>query len=349
MFKCILKSATIILTLLTQFSFAVCCSDDCVQCIDIGFGWRRDNLKWSVPCLHESSGSAIASSNLHFNDIEMYTINGKAHWAASEYYIRLSGDYGSSFKGRAHQNFTITDSILNGTLSTFVNNHVKDRSEFFDCTGAVGYPYMSCDLCLLIAPLIGYSFHRQRVRVKDAHHHSFGSDFSLSSSNPFFSTSDLPIPSSAGPSDLSSGGGLDSNFFFDPFYSSSPSNVAELIGFSPNNHTSNYRFTWYGPFIGVDIAYSLDSCWTLFSELEYHFWDKSHRKRKSLTAVDFVDHFHSERDAYGFNGTIGTTWDMGSCWYATIAVDFRWWKSNGHHDTLEWKSVDTNISLGYMF
>ena len=350
MFSRILKLATITLISLTGLSFAGCCGiDDCTQIIDIGFGWRRDNLTWHTKGMEGGYHSATASSDFHFNDIEMYTVNGKAHWVGSEYYIRLSGDYGSSIKGRAHQHFVITSPILGGTLSTFVNNHVKPRSEFFDCTGAVGYPIMSYNGCLLIVPLIGYSFHRQRIRVKEGHDNSFSSDFSLSSSNPFFSSSSLPASSSASLSDLTPSGALDSNFYFDPFANNSASNVAELIGFSPKKHISNYRFTWYGPLVGVDIAYGLDDRWTLFTELEYHFLDRSHRKRNSLTAVDFVDDYHSERWAYGFNGTIGTNWDMGACWYATIAIDFKWWRSPGHHDVLSWKSVDANISLGYMF
>jgi hypothetical protein len=349
MFMRLVKLATVILTSLTSLSFAGCGGYTCVQSLDVGFGWRRDNLKWHVSDMQDSYQSALASSKFNFKDLEMYTVNAKAHWAGSEYYIRLSGDYGSSIKGRCHQEFIISSPILDGTLSTFVSNHVKRRSEFYDVTGAVGYPFMSCDNCLMVVPIIGFSFHRQRIRVKEEKDNSFGSDFSLDSSNPFFSSSGIPAPSSESISNLGSSGDFDSNYFFDPFYSDSPSNVAELIGFSPKNHTSSYRYTWFGPFVGVDIAYGLDDRWTIFTELEYHFQDRAHCKRNSLTAVDFVDDYHSERYAYGFNGSFGTTWDMGSCWYATIAVDFKWWKSNGHHDTLEWYSVGSNISLGYMY
>ncbi|MBA3722680.1 MAG: hypothetical protein H0W88_09810 [Parachlamydiaceae bacterium] len=339
LFKRLLILATFTLIGITSIGFA----DECFQSVEFGLGWRRDDLKWKANRMEESSGSAVASSHINFKDIEMYTAHGKAKWAGSEYYIRLSADYGISDKGRAKDKFRLdASSLFSSEVGAHVSDPVKRRSEFYDFSGAVGYPLTFCECRLLAVPLIGFSYHRQRIRVKHRRHErsSFTSDFSLdSSSNPFDATSTSDLFSSSS-----------SSSEFNPFSDDSVSQLASLIGFHPKKRTSNYRFTWYGFYIGTDIAYALDSCWTIFTELEYHFYDRCHRKRKSFTAVDFVDEYHSEGIAHGFNGTIGTTFAMGSCWFSTIAVDFKWWKSNGKkQDSLQWKSTGINITLGYMF
>lgn len=355
MFKRFFKLATLLFVLISLPSFAQCGGDCCIQSIDFGFGWRRDNIKWKITGIEESSVDAIASSHLKFEDIESYTYHGKARWAGSAFYIRLAGDYGSTFKGHFHERFAIDSPLLGGVLRTHVEHPVKRKSEVFDFTGAVGYPFLTCDNCLMIVPVIGYSFHRQRFRVNDKTDNSFtSSNFSLESTNPFFDDSSPFVTSSGSMTDYS----------FNPFSSNSQSNIASLIGFSQKKFTENYRFTWYGPFVGIDLAWGLDEVWTLFTELEYHFLDRSNRKRKSYTAVDFVDDYHSKKWAYGFNGEIGTTIDLGSCWYCVIQVDFRFWKSysrkhyhgSSYYDTsvrrkddILWKSVGANIHLGYIF
>ncbi len=364
MFKSLVKLAAITFMSITSLSFGSC-GGSCVQSFEIGVGWRKDNLKWNVDdvsnsCSNSSFSSASSAcykaevySDLHFKDIEMYTVNAKAHWAGSEYYIRLAGDYGSSFKGQGWQRFGISASVLSGSLSTSVSNPTKRRSEFYDFTGAVGYPFMTCNNSLLIVPVVGYSFHRQRIKVKEGHHDSFSSDFSLSSSNPFFSSSSIPssysYSASSSDSSFSSSSESSSSDDFDPFQSSSSSSIAGLVGFSPEKLISSYRFSWYGPLVGLDIAYGLDNRWTVFGEFEYHFYDRCNRKRNSVTAVNFIDHYHSKKSASGFNGTVGTTWDMGCSWYTTVAVDFKYWKSDGHDDKVEWSSVGANIALGCMF
>lgn len=336
MFKRLVGFATLLLISLNSIAFA-----DCTQSFEFGVGWRRDDLRWRANRLHESSVDAQVASHIHFEDINMYTAHAKGRWADSEYYVRLSAEYGLSDKGRAEEVFKIKSSLFDelstgsDILRTSVSSPIKRRSEFYDFTGAVGYPFLVAGDCLMIVPLVGASFHRQRIRVKDDEESSFDSYFSFSSENVFFPTSDPILSSSSDEGD--------------PFSSSSASNVASLFGISPERRTSVYRFTWWGPFAGVDIAWALDPCWTLFGEFEGHFLDRCHQKRKSHTAVSFVDHFHGKRWSYGFNGCVGTAFCMGDCWYATLVIDFKFMKSDQHYDELLWKSAGVNINLGCVF
>jgi hypothetical protein len=101
--------------------------------------------------------------------------------------------------------------------------------------------------------------------------------------------------------------------------------------------------------LGADIAFALDSKWTIFTELEGHFLDNCHRKRKSWTGVHFVDDYHKQSHAYGFNGVVGLTYYIANCWYTTLSVDYDWWKASHKHDDLHWQKVGCKIGLGYMF
>lgn len=317
-------------------AFCGCWSDDyCSQSLEFGVGWRRDNLKWKVKDMHSSYCKCMdADSTIRFNDIDMYTLSGKLRWVGRNYYVRLSGMYALSDKGRAKQHFNIHDSSLfysDDSVCVHTNNHIKRRSEFYDFELAVGYPLDFFCCRLIVVPLIGFSYDRQRIRVDEKHHHS-----SSSSSSSYFS--------------VSSSNSFKSCEYSNPFSCSSSSrNIASALGLSNHKDSANYRFSWYGPLAGVDIAYALDDCWTLFTQLEGLFLNNVHRKRKSWTGVGFVDDYHHKGWAYGFDGVLGTTFMIHGSWFSTISVEYKWWKGHSKHDELHWKSVNVNASVGYIF
>lgn len=354
MLKSFITLATLIGVLQTSVVFAFCddicslfCSDSsstCYQSLDIKAGWRRDSLDWKLKNLHSSYVSGDVDDRIFFKDIDSYTISGQAKWVSSEYYIRVSAEYGLTDKGRAHEHFKIDSPLLFGPIGVETSDPIKRRSEVYDFDAAVGYPFAFCNCRLSIIPLIGFSFHRQHLRVKspessyydsyDSYNMSSSSFFSNHSSSSFFVSSDNPFigfPSS------------------DPFGSSSDPQIASALGLSNPHRTSTYRFTWYGFYLGADIAYAMDSCWTLFWNTEFHFLDNCHRKRKSWTGVYFVDDYHEKGFAYGFNNSVGVNYYMCNSWYGTISVDFNWWKAHSHRDELYWKKVGAKIGLIYAF
>lgn len=359
MFKSLIAFTTLI-CIITSFSLlADCC---CCQSADVSVGWRRDSLDWETSRLHSSYIDGRAKSDILFKDINSYTISGTAKWAGTFFYVRLSGEYGLTDKGRAHERFRINSPYyLYDPIEVHTNDKIKRRSEVYDFNGAVGYPLSFCCCRFSAIPLIGFSFHRQHLRVKgdkrcchSSHSSSSSSDsysdYSSSSSCSFCSSyCDFCSSSSSSSFCVCSSNPFISSQCSNPFSSRSDPNIAHDLGLCTRHRTSNYRFTWYGFYIGADLAYALDSCWTLFSELEYHFLDRCHRKRKSWTGVDFVDDYHKSGWAHGFNGVVGVTYAFSTCWYTTLGVDFRWWKADSRHDDLEWKMVGAKIGVGYMF
>lgn len=359
------KSLSAFLTFAYLFAFSALFAefDCCCQCADVSVGWRRDQLDWKLDHLDSSYIRGHANSHIHFTDINSYTLSGKAKWVGSCYYVRFSAEYGFTDKGRAHEQFKIHSPHLYYPIEVHTSDRIKRRSEVYDFNIAAGYPFTFLCSRLSVIPLIGFSFHRQHLRVKQpedispSSSSSSSSNFSSSSSiSPSYSAYYYPSSSSEffayhSSSDffVESSNPFKHSPYLNPFSSSSDSSIASELGLSNSHRTDTYRFTWYGFYLGADIAYALDSCWTLFSELEVHFLDSCHRKRKSWTGVYFVDGHHKEGWAYGFNGVVGLTYAFSTCWYTTINVDFRWWEADANHDDLEWKMVGAKIGLGYVF
>lgn len=236
--------------------------------------------------------------------MDMYSVNGKARWVGDCYYLRLDADYAQTVKGRAHEDFLLENTEL-PSVSAFMNNHIKRYSEVYDFTFASGYPFRLFCRCVELVPIVGFSYHRQRLRVKDC---------------------ERLIPCC----------GFDNE-------------EAALYGFcNPHRCTSQYRFTWYGGLVGMDLAIGLDGIWTLWGEFEYHF-GRCHRKRDSNLGSDFIDEYHHHGYAQGFNGTVGTTVVICTDWYLGFYLDGKIWRSKNHGDNLDWNSVAANMTIGYQF
>lgn len=333
------------LAVFSQTAFSCFAYDTCYTSFELGVGWRRDSIDWEIKRLSASAIDALVSSHTHFKEMDFYTVNGRIMWGGPCYYIRLSGDYGLSTHGRSKENFKIFSPLLGGSLDITTRAPVKRRSEVYDFNLAVGYPFSFDCYRWSVIPVIGFSFHRQHLHTKRHEESSSSSDYFNNSDN---FTSSYPsstsfIVDSSNPFNFPSSS--------DPFSYPSYSNprIASVLGLSGGRLSNSYRFTWYGPFIGCDAAYALDSDWTLFGTLEIHFLDNCHRKRKTWTGVYFADHYHHQGWGYGYQATCGTNFAITSTWYGALEVDFKWWKGGSHHDTLRWCTVGTHASLGCEF
>ncbi len=350
-------------TLITSSAFGdSCCCVDLCTALELGVGWRRDSLNWKVKDMESSYISAEADSRIHYKDVEFYVGYGKVKWVGSEFYIKLEGEYGQSQKGRAEEHFHIESSILSHSIHALTDNPIKRRSEVYDFDLAFGYPITFCHCRGYVVPMIGCCYHRQRLRVKDRHSSS-------SSSSSYFDSSDFEKYSSEW---YNNGESIDSSFFYPSSYSSSdfivsPSNpfnsfqisdpfgspssdhvnIASVLGLSTDKRTDMERFTWYGPFLGLEVAYGLDPHWTLRAEGNFNFLNNCHRKRDSKTGVYFVDGYHRKGWAYGFDGLVSTTYMLDTCWFFTGTAQYKWWKAHSTHDELHWTSVELDIGIGF--
>lgn len=341
-------------------------SATCYPSIDIQAGWRKDGLDWKTKHAGSSYLSALAKSHIDFKDMQSYTVTAKMRCIDTSYYVRLSADYGIGFKGRGKEHFKLYSSLFDcSEVAVHTNNPAKSGNEVYDFNGAVGYPFSFFCSRLSFIPVLGFSYHRQHLLLKQpglTHSHS---SYPFSNScltdeeialgetsngyHSFWSHNSYFFPQSYCNSSNPFKHCHSSNPFAES--SSSKETIAHALGLKNYRRTQNYRFTWYGFYAGFDLAYALDCNWTLFGEFEGHFANRCHRKRKSWTGVYFIDHYHHVGWSYGFNSTVGTTFTLPNDWYIVLSADYKWHYAHSHHpqDRICWKSASAEAGLGYMF
>ena len=175
-------------TLFSFFSINDCCgcSSSCCQNLELDLGWRRDQLDWKLSDLNSDYVSGSVDDHILFKDINSYTVSAQAKWFSSYYYIRVSGEYGSTEKGRAHEHFHIESPYFYYPITVHTSDPIKRRSEMYDLNIAAGYPLAFFDCRLSVVPLVGFSFHRQHLRVKLPDESSSDSYVRARSSSRFF-------------------------------------------------------------------------------------------------------------------------------------------------------------------
>lgn len=337
------------------FADNCCTSNCCAQSLEIGVGWRRDTINWKVDDYSDSFLDVTAFSQHHIRDMDMYTCYAKARWVDTCYYIRLDGDYGTMYKGRSHETFGVESPFLRrlgGSAEISTSDPIKRRGEAYDFNIAFGYPlnFDYCRCCCII-PTVGFSFHRQQFQID----HDIDSLFSsccsgsscFSSDGPFRNRRDRRRERRRERHEFA---GIVTRLERQEL-TRRERRILNLIGECAFNREDGLRFTWYSPYVGTDIYCALDSCWTLFAELEAHIFGQCHRKRDTDTALVSVNEYHSTGKAYGFNGVVGVTLTMQEGWYATLTTDLRWWHSNARNfeDHLEWRSAGVNFAFGYIW
>lgn len=307
-----------VMALLLAVPTALFASTDCCGCsnnsIEFGMGWRRDNLNWKIEDLRGDSSASvppldITDSKMEFEDIETYMVNARAKFVDYAYYIRLEADYGWSDKGRAEEKVSISNSF--DSFSASLSDPVKRRSELYDFSGAVGYPMLFCNRRWQVVPLVGFSFHRQYIRVENELH------------------DDQILPE-----DLEE-----------------LSDCASSPSFNSCGHVvflSHHRLTWYGPFVGIDLGVALSCDWSLWLDFEYHY-GRCNRKRESSFGVHPLDHYHFTDYAHGISGIAGTNIFFCDNWFGGLYVEFRTWKSAHSDDEIHWRSIAFNANLGLLF
>lgn len=132
--------------------------------------------------------------------------------------------------------------------------------------------------------------------------------------------------------------------------SSSSSESASIVGSgsSSERHRNRSRSTWWGPWIGVDLAFCNQECWNLYSEIEYHF-ARCRRHRTTDIGLRFLDNFHRTRQGSGWNVRLGSLYFFRCNMYVDGHFTYKRWTSNHHHDRLLWQSYAIGADIGYTF
>jgi len=136
-------------------------------------GYRRDTIDWRT---RFPSDDPIVTSNTRFKDLDIFQIgvHGRSTFG-SNFYVRGSAYWGwildGDFRRSARANFSpgsdfsSDENFVFGFSDRF--RSTIDDQYVFGLGAAVGYPFYFCDCTMVIAPIIGYAFDEQNVRVDD--------------------------------------------------------------------------------------------------------------------------------------------------------------------------------------
>jgi len=136
-------------------------------------GYRRDTIDWKT---RFPSDDPFLRSNTRFKDLDIFQIgvHGRSTLGRN-FYVRGSAYWGWILDGDFRRS-TELDFSTSGLFSDVgdVEFGLSDRFRstiddqyVFGLGAAVGYPFYFCDCTLILAPVIGYSFDEQNVRVDD--------------------------------------------------------------------------------------------------------------------------------------------------------------------------------------
>ena len=113
---------------------------------------------------------------------------------------------------------------------------------------------------------------------------------------------------------------------------------------------NKYRHEWWGPWLGVDIAYTILPIWSVYTELEFspRPSGRCERKRESNVGILALRRRGIRKRAHGMKAQVGLTWTYLCDFYADVNWTYRRW-SCGKNDKSVWKSHSAMVSWGRLF
>lgn len=125
-----------------------------------GGGYRRDDFKYGFA---GTNGFPNTLARFEWKDLQSYQVNAEYnHTTWNQWYWRVNGMYGNIVSGKNHHSEYALDN-RNGKYSDTHSN--ADRGQVWDASGGVGHLWVSDTGRFSAAPLIGYSFHEQRMHI----------------------------------------------------------------------------------------------------------------------------------------------------------------------------------------
>lgn len=346
---------------LTLIASLLCCSalsafwpEAADSALEIGVGYRNDNLKFETVADRNSRGSSsgyyddygydysgyypssepskteffpITSSVLDWKNLNIAFIEGRGKYVTCDnFYFRGGADYGWVCSGRNTD--TDYEQLFEQPKVAFSKSTSRVHGHVYDFNIAAGYQIQLCEDNFTVAPLIGYSWKGQHLHDTHLKQRPLsGSDGSYS-----FASSSYSIP------------GLH----------------------------SKYNTRWNGPFVGLDSEYLFNCNWSFMLNYEYH-WGRYHAKAFWNLRPDMPNGFHHRtKSSYGHVVDVGFKNDFCECWTTSVHVGFQYFRADHGRDVtvieadsrgdvrdrnihsiglrkVEWYSTSVSFDIGMVF
>lgn len=128
--------------------------------IYFGGGYRRDDFKYSFAGTNDFPD---VLDIFRWKELQSYQVNAEYnHTTWNQWYLRFNGMYGNIVNGVNHQSQYADDNREDEYSKTRSN---ADRGQVWDACGGFGHMWISDTGRFSFAPLVGYSFHEQRMHI----------------------------------------------------------------------------------------------------------------------------------------------------------------------------------------
>lgn len=354
MFKRLFTYTVCIFTATMAFSQAV----ETWNSFEIGVGFREDDIQWKI---HPRDDVLTdVSTKLKYTDQDIIVVRAAGETVLCDcLYARACADYGWVFQGKTKEDtFFISDiAQTNGKIAALSQRNVQSRpglaaavfdpenpvlgpNQAFQRLGtfnrssgnrvadvdiAIGYPLEFNCVCsnLMIAPIVGYSYHWQHLRYINAD--NFPNIISTANND----VAQVPGPTIKSTFEAS---------WYGPF-----------IGFDFNCLLSD---CW--SFLG-DFQYHIGRC----KASSHRSVTGSLRNAAAAQQVDFatiaagpatISESHSKtKDARGYSLSLAAKYAFFHCWTLGANFNYRSWNSHNHSNQLDWSGWGIGLDIGHMF
>lgn len=178
--NCVTKLTFALASLVTSLSGFMFANvfDNGTYAIQGGIGYRQDSIMWKMDDLERINPSS--KSSLHFKDLEIFLIGAKFKGLLGcSFYTRASFDYGWIFDGSLREELIVNHRHESGHFNhnglltegrfnkAVVHNKERGNSYVWDLDLGFGIPLQCwCD-GFQIAPMVGFSYNRQQIQIRN--------------------------------------------------------------------------------------------------------------------------------------------------------------------------------------
>lgn len=309
--------------------------------VEVGVGYRQDNLKWKTKADVARSNSACncegsSSYGSSLNEGDQILYRSKLDWknlniwqieATGKYltcdnvYFRAYGDYGWITSGNnSDKDYAAINASCSSDVPLISHTKSDTSGHVYDANIAIGYQFQLCDDSFTIIPLVGYGWNGQHLKDKKLR---------------FESVCDQIVETQTETPEL-----LRSSYDYYYCSSSNGSSDCSYSYSSCHGPHSTYKARWHGPFIGFDAEYVFGcGCgpdWKIFGTYEFHFARFKGQGSWNLREEYCGDRFYQHaNNAYGNVFNIGVRWDLCDCYTIAVQGKFQWWNANKGRDKLK--------------
>ena len=299
--------------------------------VEFGVGYRQDDISWNFDA--PSSLHPDTFSKLQFRDLEIFALHGRIKSRCGDcLYFRLDGTYGWIQDGTVREKDQFSRNVSQ-SCETCVDRYcdtdfcevspqetVSIQAKFCndvkhkyvaDFDIGLGYPLDQCWCSnLQVVPAIGFTYSTQRIR--SSNHNNASCTIATDSPDVELEAYGLP------PCDS-----------------------------SDSSHNS-FRTTWWGPWVGLDLAYSDGGCWNVYGEFEY-FFGRARGQRNTQVGIDTFDRHCSTKWGNGYSFRVGSHYYFRCNWLVDGFLTYKRFHSHGHDNSLTWRAIGVGLALGYTF